>query len=101
MKNYKAKMLALLVLAGAVGLGTAAPAYAAPPHNDRGHNDGGYHDNRGRHEGWHRPAHYAHPYGYGSYGYGPSYVVAPPPVVYYGPPEPSPGINLILPLNFH
>jgi hypothetical protein len=32
------------------------------------------------------------------YYYNQGYVYAPPPVVYY--PPPSPGINLILPLNF-
>ncbi len=28
-------------------------------------------------------------------------VIYSPPVVYYPPPPPEPGINLILPLNFH
>jgi hypothetical protein len=29
------------------------------------------------------------------------HVVYAPPVVYSAPPEPSPGINLVLPINFH
>lgn len=70
---------------------------------------------RGEHHGWHGGGYNGWRggggYGYGRYGYGypqPYGYVQPygyaqplyaPPPVYY-PPQPSPGINLIFPLNF-
>jgi hypothetical protein len=70
-------MAALVVMS----MGFAAPAHADP----RGHGRGGGH--------W---DHYHHWHG----GYAPGVVYAPAPVV-YAPPEPSPGINLVVPLHFH
>lgn len=67
------------VMAGMVGFALTAPAQADDWH--RGH-DRDWHR---WHHGWDRDPHV---------------VYAPAPVI-YAPPEPSPGINLILPLHFH
>ncbi len=81
-----ARIAPLLALTLTLGTMAAIPANAA------WNNRGGW-----QREGWNAHArgaaswHRAHPV------YAPGYVYAPPPVVYY--PPPSPGINLILPLN--
>jgi hypothetical protein len=86
--------LALAVMLAALigGLSLAAPARAD---DDRGRNvqhardqDHGHGD---RDRGERHPVR--------GYHAEPSYVYAPPPV-YYAPPAPSPGLSLIIPLNF-
>lgn len=77
-----------------MGIVLAAPAMADPHHN-RG---------RGHDRGWHKPQRHHHSRTvvrryYYPYYTPPRYVYAPPPVVYY-PPEPSWGLNLIIPFNF-
>lgn len=87
---------ALLVLAVAAGVASSATAPARADdrgdrHYDR-HDDHRDEHDRGRGDRGERDY---HPYG----GYAPGYVYAPPPV-YYAPPQPSPGINLVFPLRF-
>lgn len=77
-------LLAGLALALAAGAFAAAPAAAADRHDDRGRQ---HHVDHRRH--WRPPA-----YGYGA----PTYVPAPPPVV-YAPPGPPAALNFIIPLT--
>jgi hypothetical protein len=94
-----------------MALGTALPASADPRkdgNTGRHYTNGKNYNNRrdwnermswNEHErearNWRRD--HRQPY-YSGYGY-PGYVYAPPPVV-YAPYDPSPGITLILPLDF-
>ena len=78
--------IALAVLMA--GLSTVMPARAG---DDRDRNAQHDRDHADRGRELHRPA----PAYYGA----PSYVYAPP-AVYYAPPPPSPGLSLIIPLNF-
>ena len=80
--------LAVMLVALVGGLSLAAPARAddnrgRKVQQDRNHGD--------RDRGERRPVR--------GYHAEPSYVYAPPPV-YYAPPAPSPGLSLIIPLNF-
>jgi hypothetical protein len=81
---------ALTALGMVLTLGMVAPAHADRDDRGRGYDrDWRAHEIHARQ--WHRHYYVAPP---------PHYVYAPPPV-YYPPPEPSPGINLILPLHFN
>ncbi len=88
-KNGKSfrRILPMLLLAMIMGVAISGTAHADRDDRGRGHDWDHHARDAGR---WH----HAHPY------YVPGYV-EPPPVVYYPPPQPSPGINLILPLHFH
>jgi hypothetical protein len=77
-----AKAIPLVVFVVACGISVATPARAEW---ERGHDRGG-------HAQWHH-----RPWGYHP-AYAPGYV-APPPAVYYPPPQPSAGLNLIVPLH--
>jgi hypothetical protein len=77
------KVLMTLALAGVMGTALIGPAMA----DMRGH-DRDWHAHEVHARGWHHD----HP------NYEPGYVYAPP-VVYAPPPEPSPGINFIIPLH--
>ena len=83
-----------IALAAAIGgLSLAVPARAD---DDRGRNvQHGHDQGHGDHAERERRDHHPAP----AYYREPAYVYAPPPV-YYAPPEPSPGLSLIIPLNF-
>jgi hypothetical protein len=85
MKNFVKKIATGVTLGLIVAVAVASPAHAydrgRPDRDWRGHEYRAHHD-------WHGP-----------HGPGPGVVYAPP-VVYSPPPPVSPGINLILPLNF-
>ena len=82
------KTIALSIVA-TISLLSIPPAFAEHGHE---HGGGGW---RGHHE-WRG---YGGGYGYPQPYYGYSQPVYAPPTVYY-PPQPSPGISVILPLNF-
>jgi hypothetical protein len=81
----------LAVLSALLVLTALGAAVSASARDDRGWDD---HARRAR--DWHQG--HRSPYDYG-YAYSPGVVYAPPPVV-YAPPPPSPGINLVIPLDF-
>jgi hypothetical protein len=90
MIQHKGKILSILALTMIGSFALMQPAKADNWHDDHGRGRGpNWH---ARHEWeerrWHRPR----------VVYQPRVVYAPPPVVYA--PQPSPGINLILPLHF-
>ena len=69
----------------------ANTAFIQPAKADDWRHDDWHHDH------WHDRAWHRHHPGWGVYQ--PGVVYAPAPVV-YAPPPPSPGINLVVPLNF-
>ena len=75
-------------LGAILGLALVLSAVAAPAWADRDDRDWRAHEVHAR--DWHR--HYVVP---------PPHYVYAPPAVYVPPPEPSPGISLILPIHFH
>ena len=78
------------------GLGLAmvlVAAFASPAHADDRERGRGPDREWRAHEVHARRWHQVHPV------YEPGYVYAPPPVVYA--PQPSPGINLIIPMHFN
>jgi hypothetical protein len=79
-----------LIVASAISVLSLSPAFAD---RDDGYG-GGYRDGDRGHQEWHG-------YGYGGYPqpYGYAQPVRVPPPVYYSPQQ-SPGITLVLPLNF-
>jgi len=84
MKSLSLKSALRTALGLACVMVIAAPAMAVPPHDDREWRDHARHA-----RDWHRP----HPVVVES-----APVVYAPPAVVYEPP-PSPGLNLIIPLN--
>ena len=100
-----------LIVASAISVLSLSPAFADRDDGygggyrdgDRGHqewhgNGGGYRGGDRDHQEWHGNG---GGYGYGGYPqpYGYAQPVRVPPPVYY-PPQQSPGITLVLPLNF-
>ncbi len=77
------RILSVLALTAVMGSAVVNPAMADPRHD----------------RGWDRHAHDAGRWHHAHPRYVPGYVEAPP--VVYAPPQPSPGINLVLPINFH
>ncbi|GEM_PF-656122 len=113
-----------LIVASAISVLSLSPAFADRDDGygggyrdgDRGHqewhgNEGGYRGGDHDHQEWHgngggyrdgdRGHQEWHGYGYGGYPqpYGYAQPVRVPPPVYYSPQQ-SPGITLVLPLNF-
>lgn len=70
--------------------------FITPAYADHGHGHGHGGEEHGEH-GWRGGYGGGYGYGYGGYGYAQP-VYAPPPVYY--PPQASPGINVMFPLNF-
>ena len=100
------KVVVGFVVASAISVLSLSPALA-----DRDDGYGrGYRDGDRGHQEWHgnegyRPGYDGYRHGYGGYPhaypqpYGYAQPVRVPPPVYY-PPQQSPGITLVLPLNF-
>ncbi len=91
LKSTAGKIVTAFALTLAIGVLFMPPALAEHGNgHDRGggRRDGGWHDHHG-HGGWRG----------GGYGYGYAQPVYVPPPVYAYPPQ-SPGISLVLPLNF-
>ena len=65
-------------------------------HENRGHENRGY----GHRDEWREHERYAYSARHHRGYYQPHYVYAPPAVI-YDEPEPSVGLNLIVPFNFH
>lgn len=92
LKNRLLAMLAFTVIASA-----ALPHTAKADDDDWRGRGRGYerHEEEWRRHEW-EVRHHRHLYPVPP----PAVVYAPPPVV-YAPPEPTPGINLVIPLHFH
>lgn len=90
MGNRKIGGLTLMITLAALiaGLAAAMPAHAGDD-RDRNVQHGRDHADRAREDRRPAPRYHSEP----------NYVYAPP-AVYYAPPPPSPGLSLIIPLNF-
>lgn len=102
-KPMTGKRLAVCAILAALSVWSMPAAFAEHDHGQGGREGGrGHEGGRGDHDRGHGG--YRGGYGYrGSYGYGGGYgyaqpVYVPPPV--YAVPQQSPGVNLVVPLNF-